>query len=85
MSPKHRKEKSEEDVLQLRDLDGQKLRAMVLGLVALVVLVYAMAQLMDALNTSLDQQEEVTERLKALRQLGELRDAKSSTSEPAKI
>ncbi len=84
MSPKHRREKSD-DVLELRDLDGQRVRAMLPAGLALVVLVYAMGRLLETLNTSLDQQEELTERFeKSRRQLGELRDAKSSASEPAK-
>ena len=85
MSPKYRKEKSE-DVLELRDLEGKRVRAFLLAMVALGVLVYAISQLLETLTTSLDQQEELTERFeKSRRQLAELRDAKSSTSEPAKI
>jgi len=82
MSPKRRKDRSE-DVLELRDLDSQRIRAFLLGTAALVVLIYAMAQLLETLTTSLDQQEELTERFeKSRRQLAELRDAKSSASEP---
>ena len=84
MSPKNRREKSE-DVLELRDLDSQRIRAMVLAVLAMAILAYAVAQLIGTLSTSLDQQEELTERFeKARRQLGDLREAKSSGSEPAK-
>ena len=82
MSPKHRREKSE-DVLELRDLDTQRFRAMWMAVLALVVLVYAVGRLIETLSTSLDQQEELTERFeKSRRQVAELRDAKASASEP---
>ena len=81
---KHRKEKSE-DVLELRDLDAQRVRYLMMCALALAILVYAMAQLAATLNTSLDQQEELTERFeKSRRQLAELRDAKPSASAPLK-
>lgn len=81
---KHRKEKSE-DVLELRDLDAQRVRYLMMGALALAVLVYAMLQLAATLSTSLDQQEELTERFeKSRRQLAELRDVKPSASEPLK-
>lgn len=76
MSPKHRKQKSSEDVLELRDLDSLRIRALMLAGLALMVLVYAMVILAETANMSLDQQEDLSDRLdKAKRQL---RDATAS-------
>lgn len=61
MSKKRRS--ASEDVLELRDLASARRRAMLLGLIGLAVVVWALSSLIDSLGTSLDQQEELSERL----------------------
>lgn len=84
MTSKRRRQDPDEDVLELRDLWSARTRALLLGTVALVVLVYAMGQLLDALSISLDQQEDLSDRLDDAHRQMRPQAATSSGSEPPK-
>ncbi len=66
MSKKRRVEE-DEDVLELRDQARTRLRAMIIGLIGLALLVIALSLLSEVVSVSLDQQEELIDRLDASR------------------
>jgi hypothetical protein len=68
MSSSRRRREEDEDVLVLRELDSQVTWLMVLALMGLGLLIYAVVRLAQVVNMSLDQQEDLSDRLSDARQ-----------------